>query len=80
MDRKNIPIVMMLVAGAITCIITFIQHDSVLRKLVVLFIVLLVFYSIGTVIKWIFDSFASKNAQMNAPVEEEIAEEEEEEE
>lgn len=78
MDRKNIPVVLMLVAGLITCVITFIQKYSVLKKLVVLLIVLILFYFLGTIIKWAFDSFEKHNAQRNAPKEDEAVEEERE--
>ena len=80
MDRKNIPIIMMLVAGVITCIITFLQKYSMTKKLVVLFVVLILFYGMGTLIKWAFDSFEKHNSEADVPSEEEIAEEEEEEE
>lgn len=80
MDRKNIPIIMMLVAGVITCIITFLQKYSIIKKLVVLFVVLILFYGMGTLIKWAFDSFEKHNSEVAVPSEEEIAEEEEEEE
>ncbi len=80
MDRKNIPIIMMLVAGVITCIITFLQKYSIIKKLVVLFVVLILFYGMGTLIKWAFDSFEKHNSEAAVPSEEETAEEEEEEE
>lgn len=79
MERKNIPIILMLVAGAITCVFTFIQGYSILKKLVSLFVVLLIFYFIGTLIKWAFDTFENQNAKASAETEEEIVEEEEEE-
>lgn len=84
MDKKNIPILLMLVAGAITCIITFIEKYSVLTQLLVLFIVLVIFYCIGTVIKWAFISFERRNEEQNKlnaqKKNEDIKEEEEEEE
>ncbi|MCR5753532.1 MAG: hypothetical protein K6G30_01800 [Acetatifactor sp.] len=65
MDRKSMPLILMLVAGAVTCIITFIRKYSILGKLVSLFIVLLVFYFLGSVIKWTLDYFDNQNAKKN---------------
>lgn len=61
MDRKYMPLFLMLVAGAVTCIITFIQNYSVLHKLVSLLIALLVFYFLGSVIRWTLDYFDEQN-------------------
>ena len=80
MKRNDLPIILMLVAGAVTCVITFLQNDSTLEKLVVLFIVLIVFYTMGTAIKWMLDEFDKRNAERNYVPEEEVLEEEEEEE
>lgn len=78
MERNNLPIILMLVAGAVTCVITFIQNDSILKKLAALLIVLIVFYVMGTVIKWMLDEFDKRNAERNQIPEEEVLEEEEE--
>lgn len=81
MERKNLPVILMLTAGAVTCVITFIQNDSILKKLTALLIVLIVFYALGTGIKWMLDEFDKRNAERNfVPEEEEIVEEEVEEE
>ena len=63
MNRKNLPLLLMLVAGAITCIITFIQKYSIIAKLVSLFIVLLVFYILGSALKWTLDFFDRQNEE-----------------
>ena len=78
MDKKYIPIILMLAAGAVTCIITFIEKYSIVKQLLILLIVLLVFYFIGTVIKWVFISFEKNAENQGVPVEEEVAQEEEE--
>ena len=80
MERNDLPIILMLVAGAVTCVVTFLQNDSMQEKLGALLIVLIVFYLIGTAIKWILDEFEKKNAERNYVPEEEVLEEEEEEE
>ena len=60
------PLLLMLVAGAVTCIITFIQKYSILEKLVSLFVVLLIFYFLGSLLKWTLDYFDEQNAKKNA--------------
>jgi len=61
MNRKNIPLLLMLTAGAITCIITYVMKFSVLEKLVSLFMVLLIFFGLGSAMKWALDSFDRQN-------------------
>lgn len=61
MNRKNMPLILMLVAGAITCVITFVNHYSVLSKLVSLLVVLLIFYFLGSLLKWTLDYFDVQN-------------------
>lgn len=63
MDRKNLPLLFMLTAGAVTCIITYIQNYSVLAKLVSLFVVLLLFFLLGSVLKWTLDRFERQNEE-----------------
>lgn len=61
MNRKSLPLILMLVAGAVTCIITYVMNYSVLAKLVSLLIVLLIFFFLGSVLKWTLDYFDSQN-------------------
>ncbi len=61
MNRKNIPLILMLVAGAVTCVITFINHYSVISKLVSLLVVLILFYFLGSLLKWTLDYFDAQN-------------------
>ena len=61
MNRNNLPMILMLVAGAATCIITLIQQYSILKSLVSLFIVLVVFFFLGSVMKWTLDYFDREN-------------------
>ena len=62
MNRKNLPLLLMLTAGAVTCIITFIEEYTMTEKLVALFVVLLIFYVLGSVLKWTLDFFEQQNA------------------
>ena len=61
MYRKNLPLLLMLTAGAVTCIITFIRKYSMLEKLVSLFVVMLIFFLLGSVLKWTLDYFDDQN-------------------
>lgn len=61
MNRKSIPLVLMLLAGAITCIITFIKQYSVIDKLVALLVVLLIFLVLGNVLRFTLDHFDKEN-------------------
>lgn len=61
MNRKNMPLLLTLAAGAVTCIITFIQQYTILQKLISLFVVLIIFYVLGSVLKWTLDYFEAQN-------------------
>ena len=63
MDRKNLPLLMMLTAGAVMCIISYVQRFTILAKLVSLFVVLLVFYLLGSVLVWILNRFEQQNEE-----------------
>lgn len=60
MKTKPIPATVMLIAGAITCIMNIVNHSTLDDALRTLLIVLVVFYLIGSVIKVILD----KNIKM----------------
>ncbi len=74
MSRKNMPLILMLVAGAVTCVITFIQNYSITSKLISLLIVLVIFYALGSGLKWTLDYFDSQNEKKKQE-EEEVVEE-----
>ena len=57
MDTKRIPAFVMLLAGAVATIVTYINHYSLEDMLVVLILTLIVFLIIGVAIKLVFDSF-----------------------
>ncbi len=61
MERKMIPLTLMLVAGAICSIVCFIQGYDAFTMLLALFIVLLVFYIMGCIIKRIMEAFEAEN-------------------
>lgn len=63
MNRKNLPMVLMLLAGAITCIITFVRDYAMVERLGILFGVLLLFYLLGSILVWTLDFFDMQNEQ-----------------
>lgn len=63
MNRKNLPMVLMLLAGAITCIITFIRDYAMVERLGILFGVLVLFYLLGSILVWTLDYFDMKNEE-----------------
>ena len=69
MKTKQVPAIIMLVAGFITCIISIVQHMEFGDFVKTLFIVLICFYILGGIVKIILD----KNF---APEEKETQEEE----
>lgn len=63
MNRKNLPLLLMLTAGVVISIITYAMNYSTVAKLVSLFAVLLLFYVLGSILKWTLDYFERQNEQ-----------------
>ncbi len=61
MNRKSLPFVLMLIAGAITCIITFVRQYTIIDKLLALLIVLVIFLVLGNVLRFTLDYFDREN-------------------
>lgn len=76
MNRKNLPLLLMLTAGAVTSIITYVEQYPLTGKLVALFIVLLLFYVLGTILKWTLDYFEKQNEERLRQESEEAGDEE----
>ena len=57
MNTKRIPALVMLLAGAVVTIVTYVNHYSLEDMLVVLILTLIAFLIIGVAIKLVFDSF-----------------------
>lgn len=70
MKRRNIPLILMLVAGAVTGIITCVKGYSIVEKLTALLISLVVFYLIGVCFKTLLDVFDRQNAERQKAEEE----------
>lgn len=66
MNRKNIPLLLMLTAGAVTCIITYLKKYPVNTQLISLFAVLVVFYALGNVLIWTLGYFEKQNEERRA--------------
>ena len=74
MNRKNMPLILMLTAGACTCIVTMVQAYSVLASLVALFAVMLLFYCLGNGVRLLLDHFDWQNEEKVKQEQEEKAE------
>lgn len=61
MNRKSIPLVLMLLAGVVTCIITFVRKYSVIDKLAALLAVLVIFLILGNILRFTLDYFDREN-------------------
>lgn len=75
MKRKLIPPFWMLLAGAVSSVIMYILHYETKNMLVILFGILIGFYIIGCLFKWMLDLFEKQNEP--AAEEKEIVAEEE---
>ena len=61
MNRRYLPLLLMLVAGAVTSIITFVRDFTILQKLIALLAVLLIFFVLCSLIKWMLNTFDEQN-------------------
>ena len=76
MNRKNMPLILMLTAGACTCIVTMVQAYSVLASLVALVGVMLLFYCLGNGVRLLRERFDRQNEEKAKQEQEEKAEQE----
>lgn len=74
MKRKQIPLIVMLLAGAVTSISTKIMDYELETALWILLAVLIVFYIVGCVIKRVMDSFEAERLKAER-AEEEVSDE-----
>lgn len=61
MNRKQIPLVLMLLAGAVTSITVYFRGLGLKTMLIALLAALVAFYFIGSLIKMVLDSFYKEN-------------------
>lgn len=57
MKNKNLPLIIMLVAGAIASVITYMKQYNTKEMLFTVLIVLVIFYVIGMIVKEIMEYF-----------------------
>lgn len=77
MNRRTMPFILMLVAGAFACVMTYINDYSIIDKLLVLSIVLFVFYFLGVLMQKVLDYFDKQNEEKRKAEEEKRKAEEE---
>ena len=63
MKRKNLPLIIMLVAGALTSILTFLKGYELQEKLLMLLITLIVFYGLGCLLAGTLNHFDKVNQE-----------------
>lgn len=80
MSRKTLPLLLMLIAGAVTSITVFFRNLGLLTMLIALLASLITFYFIGSIIVYVLDSFDRKNKAMFVSDEGEVIEKEPDEE
>ena len=57
MSRRYIPLLFVLISGGITCIITFVGDISILPRLIILFVVMVIFYLFGSILEHFLNMF-----------------------
>ena len=57
MNTRKIPLFIMLLAGSVACVVTYLDHYSFHDMLVVLLEVLIIFLIVGLIVKKILDKF-----------------------
>ena len=63
MNRKNIPVILMLSAGAIVGIVYFVKGQPIQKMLLAIIIVFVVFYGLGSLLENILNYFDKKNEE-----------------
>lgn len=63
MNTKKVPLFIMLLAGSVACIVTYLNHYNLHDMLVVLLAVLIIFLIVGLIVKKILDKFEISNEQ-----------------
>ncbi|MDD2968330.1 MAG: hypothetical protein PHT89_04775 [Lachnospiraceae bacterium] len=66
MKRNLIPPFIMLMAGLLSSLIMFFMKYDTKDMLIILLVVLLIFYTIGLLIKIMMDSFEKRNSQKHS--------------
>ncbi len=70
MRRRNIPSIIMLIAGMITCIISIVKQYEINYFITLLIVVLIVFYIIGITVKVLLDKILIEKKEPFVEIEE----------
>lgn len=71
-DRiRYIPSIIMLVAGLVACIVTFINHYKPLESMITILVTIVVFYCVGCIVKAVFNKFLIVEDETEEATEEE---------
>lgn len=68
--RKLLPVLIMLLAGAMAAILLAIGKYEIKKMLWILFVVLLVFYILGCILKWSLDHIDKQNEETDNSLDE----------
>ena len=74
MNRQKLPLLLMLIAGAVTSITVYFRNLGLKTMLIALLAALLAFYFIGCLIKLVLDRFDAKNQEKQVPDDGEVIE------
>lgn len=71
MKTKSIPVILMLMAGALACVLGFVYHYETTEFFTMVLTVLLIFYILGCIVKIIIDkNFLIKTTDKSGDTEE----------
>ena len=68
--RKLLPVLIMLLAGAMAAILLAIGRYEITKMLWILFVVLLIFYVLGCILKWSLDHIDKQNEETDNSLDE----------
>ena len=77
MRTRYIPAGVMLLAGAVTCIISIVQKKDIVKSLIILLVVLILFYIIGLIAKYLVEKILKDFKENETNVITDVTEEEE---
>ena len=76
MNKKSLPLIIMLLAGAVAVVRTYLLHYTIEQKLLSVFLTLLIFYALGCIFVYIVGRFERQNEEkLQREEEERLAEE-----
>jgi len=64
MNRRQIPVVITLTAGALSMIFSMIRNESMIRRSITLLVVVIVFYLVSRFFQWVLDYFDAQNEKL----------------